>query len=618
MSEPSPFETFSGDSSYQNDELETEQLADQRGFGSLPLAPGVAHGTAEGMSSMPSAVSNSTTDRPSPILDLAQERKRVRIQHESDLKSGDYQGTLNVSLSSANGPLSSSVAATTSNQLSPTRLVSKLLIELRTAKRKKQGDLVAQRERQLWDGCQEPSFISALDVNSLFSVKSALSESRAFAQLAEPFLTQEIRGRRPASDTGGAPPHPKTPRGLTDTLHIIFSVSGNLNLAREYGHLKFFIDTAAQLGLKLHITTNEPGKEIIEKEFKTYAQTYELSLAKEFDGPYAEDYVEFLVNGRVEVLQPFHKDQLDQGIVDGRARRWAQMLGMPEPSTRDGFGGLTGEGVFDPRHDVEIGMRVNGGTNKATYASTAQDKGQQVAHGRAYIEGGNMLTGEDAQGRPIILVGKDAIAATQAAMLSTEAEVIQFIAQDFGVAVDQIVPVEQPGEFHIDMGILFVGNGVVFVNDSAAKFGETAFHRRGEPTGPPKGQLRAKDLAKRLEDQAADDVAAAHLNVVRGKFQDGGIFNFLNGEFVRTKDGKDVYLTNGGPKQLQEWFTETLLGFRKDLAGVIYTPIEIGQATLRDKGGLGCRAKGTSSQYHGTQQVMQAASNVSSAVESMK
>jgi hypothetical protein len=128
------------------------------------------------------------------------------------------------------------------------------------------------------------------------------------------------------------------------------------------------------------------------------------------------------------------------------------------------------------------------------------------------------------------------------------------IAEDFGVKASQILCVEQPGKFHLDMGMLFVGKGVVIVNDSTEEW-EAAKRNESTSFNPAAKKITAQlGLRTQLEALAVKDLQEGGMKVVRQKLESGTSYNFFKGEFVTGKDGETYYLTNGGPSDQQEKF----------------------------------------------------------------
>lgn len=432
---------------------------------------------------------------------------------------------------------------------------------------------------------------------------------------AAPSLT--VPTRPPAqklmsSDTDGAPPHKKTPEGKTSTIHmnykLVLKKSGLKASAKdeetsaqkvtgsaftrsdtEYEHFQFFVERAIALGLRLEILTDAAGHQDIKADLdKAVKAGLNLGVTitdSKDPSQWAEDSTEFLQSGMTGVLTKFNDSALQTGMKQGRQKRWAGMV--PQEFEKAPFGPAT------EQEWVHSGILVNASDMAKAREEAARGKGVKVGHLRAYLEGGNMISGESVDGQPVILVGKDAIAATSYAYDISDEAARDVIAQDFGVKPSQILCVEQPGKFHLDMGLLFIGRGVVIVNDSTE---EWAAAKQNEPTSfnPAAKKITAQlGLRVRLEAQAVKDLEEGGMKVVRQKLESGSSYNFFNGEFVTGKDGASYYLTNGGPENQQERFRHLMTTEWRVVKDVFFTSRSAAEGSLKDVGGVGCRIKGS-------------------------
>jgi hypothetical protein len=245
---------------------------------------------------------------------------------------------------------------------------------------------------------------------------------------------------------------------------------------------------------------------------------------------------------------------------------------------------------------VPQGIKVNAGTTGELRGTALTKQGRTPAHLRFYAEGGNLIVGEDAKENTVVLVGKDAIAATKAEYSFTEDDdVRRLIAGDFGLeSLYQVICVEQPGKFHLDMGLLFVGKGRVVVNDSEKNLKAAQVEAGKMPHDPSLAKLVAKlELQCRLEDQAESDLIKADMIVRREKLEDEVNYNFFNGEFVMAENGQIYYLTNGTTQEMTEnAFRDLLVKELGVVTGVLFSPAGAAQESLREQGGVGCRIKG--------------------------
>lgn len=271
---------------------------------------------------------------------------------------------------------------------------------------------------------------------------------------------------------------------------------------------------------------------------------------------------------------------------------------------------------------------------RLTRLGSALGEGLTPVAGRAYSEGGNVVVGTDAHGRPYALVGRDTLAVNRAWLAdrdgapASEATAIAALAADFGLAPEQIVPVEQPADFHLDMRLLALPGGHVLLDDAEAAFAlqrqwlladQAAQEPIGNPVAHADWQARGEALqatlttmatharaAARLEARTAADLQAAGLQVhrVAGTFPavrvDGGAvgrlqlpaMDFLNAAQWTTADGKRVAVLLGGDVRAetlvrQQWLTALPTGWDQ----VAFLDPAVSAASLKRYGGIQCRVK---------------------------
>ncbi|MEM9164816.1 MAG: hypothetical protein AAGC54_17335, partial [Cyanobacteria bacterium P01_F01_bin.4] len=324
----------------------------------------------------------------------------------------------------------------------------------------------------------------------------------------------------------------------------------------------------------------------VSQELETAEYTgleYTITESQNPVAKWAEDSVEYLEDGSLAVLPPFDENLLIWAMTQGRRQRWQGKI-APE---------YVEASLQEDHLWVPLGVRVNASETAMEREIAARAGGQTVRHIRAYIEGGNMITGEDATGKPVILVGRDAIATTTHLYQLTVEEVKHIIQEDFGLeTLEQIICVEQPGQFHLDMGMLFLGKGIVVVNDSSEALKEAAEMAESVPCMTTKTMAAKLQLQCGLEVDAVQDLEAAGITVIREKLESDVSYNFFNGEFVVGKNGFDYYITNGGPEDKEKHFEALMVKDWKVVKRVIFSPRETAQKSLQERGGVGCRLKG--------------------------
>ncbi|MDJ0579190.1 hypothetical protein [Crocosphaera sp.] len=400
-------------------------------------------------------------------------------------------------------------------------------------------------------------------------------------------IQQNIRELLPSVDTGKALPYKKTPNGRIQVLQMTYTRNQTDELIEtEIAHLKFFARTVAELGLQLEILTNEKSRGDIEKELvkdEYQLLNYTIIESQKPVWKWAEDGVEYLENGRTAILYPFDEQLLQWAMTESRRHRWT---GKIDPENLE-------EALRDDLLWIPLGISVNTVKVGLERECATQVKGQNICHLRAYIEGGNMITGEDKTGQPVIIVGKDAIGATAHIYQLNDDDVRRIICEDFGLeGIQQVICVEQPGQFHLDMGMLFIGNGVVIVNDSRESLKDAMEMAEIAPCLTTEKMAAKLKLQCQLEKEATKDLETAGLEVRRDKLENNLLYNFFNGEFVEGKDGFNYYITNGGPQEQEEKFQTLMVEEWKVVKKVIFSPKDAAHKSLQERGGVGCRIKG--------------------------
>ncbi|MGK7940583.1 MAG: hypothetical protein AB4062_10630 [Crocosphaera sp.] len=406
-------------------------------------------------------------------------------------------------------------------------------------------------------------------------------------------IQQEIRNLLPSVDTGKALPYKKTVNGKIQILQMTYTRGQTDELIEtEIDHLKFFARTVAELGLELEILTNGKSRGDIEQELakdEYESLHYTIIESQKPVWKWAEDGVEYLENGQTAILYPFNEQLLKWAMTQSRRHRWTGKIDQENLK----------EALLNDHLWIPLGISVNTVKMGWERECAAQVKGQDICHLRAYIEGGNMITGEDSKGKPVIIIGKDAIGATAYIYQLNEDDVRKIICEDFGLeSIEQVICVEQPGQFHLDMGMLFMGNGVVIVNDSSALLKDALEMAEIAPCLTTEKMAARLKLQYELEEEAVKDLEAAGLEVRRETLANNVFYNFFNGEFVQGKDGFNYYITNGGPEEQEEKFKTLMVEQWKVVKKVIFSPKDAANKSLQEKGGVGCRIKGTPTALH--------------------
>jgi hypothetical protein len=311
-------------------------------------------------------------------------------------------------------------------------------------------------------------------------------------------------------------------------------------------------------------------------------------------GAWLEDYSEPLLGGGRVVPGRFGKEgkSLSTVLTETRAARF-DSHGLSSDFSRQG--------------SVESeSLQGVGGAQGEMY-------GERVHQATSYIEGGNLLSGLRPDGTPYLLVGRDSLALTQEMVARklgrppSENEVRRTIAEDYGLAADQVIGVEQPGEFHIDMRMTPLAPGVIGLQDSvlAAALQERWIREESEPdfledVEPRLQRMRqdAEELSryealtrKDLEQSGFQVVpmAGAFRNLDYGKV-DGA--NFFNARHGTNPAGEKYTIMMGGTSQEEAYMANFLLGHgHLDSDRLYFLDPEQTADTLNLNGGLKCLTK---------------------------
>lgn len=105
----------------------------------------------------------------------------------------------------------------------------------------------------------------------------------------------------------------------------------------------------------------------------------------------------------------------------------------------------------------------------------SESAGVPVSMTLSHCEGGNTLLGEDEEG-PYAVIGLDSYFATKYLLNRilgrdpTSEEIEKAFAIDYGIPVERLYFIEQPGDFHLDMHLAIVGGKTILLNDAEKAF----------------------------------------------------------------------------------------------------------------------------------------------------
>lgn len=250
-----------------------------------------------------------------------------------------------------------------------------------------------------------------------------------------------------------------------------------------------------------------------------------------------------------------------------------------------------------PQSDFNLQGNVAEHQSEILMVAEGVKSGRTMREDSCYLEGGNVLPGLDASGQPFAIVGHDSFVASKFLLEAelrggsrdpkltlSDADVLELMAMDLGLpTADRVFLVEQPGAFHIDMGMLLLGDGKVVVNDAVLAY-EMA------PTLKLyRGNEEKAYITQEFENAAAADLERQGLTVVRAALVfPGHHTNFINGEIGTDSRGQKFLVTNGSLDAAQ---AHAAAFYREHGIEVEFCPASVSIASIASLGGIGCRAK---------------------------
>lgn len=307
---------------------------------------------------------------------------------------------------------------------------------------------------------------------------------------------------------------------------------------------------------------------------------------------WAEDHGEFTEDGTM-VVPAILKSSYPTGDVI-QADRLKRFGGDEEKAD------FSEHGAVNERHTQQEALAAAMATGAAGYKMAV-----------SYVEGGNMMGGKRPDGTSFALVGKDSVAVTMDLLKknkrdhSTRDGLLQ-IARDYGYEAGQVVAVEQPGEFHLDMAMALAGPGQVLLNDARAvadlqkgwltEHYSHKFFQWGKKKQLAAIEARAEKLAG-YEAMVEKDLKKAGLQVFRvaGCFPQtraNAEMNFFNLRQGHNDKGETFAIALGGDERAEEAFAHTLLS---DIPSVYqrihFLDRDLTAITLDMSGGIKCRTK---------------------------
>lgn len=356
-----------------------------------------------------------------------------------------------------------------------------------------------------------------------------------------------------------------------------------------------------------HVVAGIPGSAgSYQKELQGYDN---ISLMEIPHGEvWTEDYSEPTLGG----------GQVTPAIFDDS---WGGLVkGAIDEGRRERFGPLGLDGVFAYHGAVNQGK-----FQKAAIARALAEPGP-LRQALSYLEGGNIYTGSRPNGDGYVLVGKDSFAVTKKLLESqtdrkwSPDEVKNVIAADLGLKAENVVPIEQPGAFHLDMRLTAIAPGEIMLNDAVAACNQqVAWMREDVQSKLTRGEIgseeasrlnkaierQAKAMMKQAESMApyenltAKDLEAAGFKVHRvgGQFVDPNkpgrdTANYFNARHFTNEQGERVTILMGGKSREEAYIAQKIFDFTgNDISRIHFLDPSVTQQTLDLWGGLKCRTK---------------------------
>jgi hypothetical protein len=339
------------------------------------------------------------------------------------------------------------------------------------------------------------------------------------------------------------------------------------------------------------------GKEVKEQQIENISFT---SIPQ--GEVWVEDYGEPLLQKGWTTPAIFEGDWLASSIAEDRQKR------------------MKADTTFSEQGQVHL--------SQLQYASLAKAGAQKgIAHqALSYLEGGNIFLGSRANGDAYALIGRDSLAITRELLTRqsggevSDQKVLEVIAADLGVPVEGVFPVEQPGEFHLDMRMMPIAPGEYALNDArAAADQQIAWLKEQLSLAVADPNLSKEDVqglkadfkerAKNLRGEARaravfealarKDLEAAGMKVhsLAGVFVDPDqptrdTSNFFNARHGVNEQGERFSIFMGGTPEEEAYVAEKLLkGTDAQISRLHFLDPAQTEETLGLFGGLKCRTK---------------------------
>lgn len=355
-------------------------------------------------------------------------------------------------------------------------------------------------------------------------------------------------------------------------------------------------------GFHISLASDPASVKRLSKEAKE-AQIENMSFLSIPQGEvWVEDYGEPLLQKGWTTPAIFEGDWLSTAIADDRQKR------------------MKGDTTFSEQGQVH--------ESQLQYASLAKAGAQDgIAHqALSYLEGGNIFLGSRVNGEAYALIGRDSLAITRELLtresggVISDEKLLEVVAADLGVPVEGVFPVEQPGEFHLDMRMMPIAPGEYALNDAKAAAEQQIvwLQKQLDESLTDKTLSKAEvqdlkaDFKERSKSLRAEAKARAVFEVLARKDLEAagmkvhslaGVFvdpdeatkdtsNFFNARHGVNEQGERFSVFMGGTPEEEAYVAEKLLkGSDAQISRLHFLDPTQTEETLSLFGGLKCRTK---------------------------
>jgi hypothetical protein len=235
-------------------------------------------------------------------------------------------------------------------------------------------------------------------------------------------------------------------------------------------------------------------------------------------------------------------------------------------------------------------------------AFLAKKWGVPISMNITYNEGGNTISGVDEQGKPYVIIGRDAYRLSKEVLKLSDTQVREAFAYDYGVPIENVFIVEQPGTFHLDVAMCIASSAkhpkTILLNDAVTAW-EVIESQLPEPLHP-KVALIYREAARRqktFEDQTEHDLVSQGFTVFRvpGAFENPKSkerMNFFNMVQGTTANGEKYIITLGCQSPVfEELFKAHLKKAGCECTDITFLDYDESKGLLQLDGGISCQLK---------------------------